>query len=219
MLNNLIVPVLNRYDLLRRMLGSIDYPIRDLLIIDNGGQFEDMFEKDELPVKNLRVLMMPSNLGVAASWNLGIKLFPHDPVWFFASNDMWFERGDLERLSHADTASLTLSQHYPYFHTFALGEGVVEAVGLFDERFHPAYHEDTDYLRRMKLADLPITNMNVGAGHDNSSTLNSDARFQQRNGETFQRNQALFTRKSETQDMSWSWDLKARRVGEWLPVN
>ena len=80
MLPNLIVPVLNRYDLLRRMLGSIDYPIRDLLIIDNGGKFEDMFDKDELPVKNLRVLMLPSNLGVAASWNLGIKLFPHDPL-------------------------------------------------------------------------------------------------------------------------------------------
>ena len=219
MLPNLIVPVLNRYDLLRRMLGSIDYPIRDLLIIDNGGKFEDMFEKGELPVKNLRVLMLPSNLGVAASWNLGIKLFPHDPLWFFASNDMWFERGDLERLSHADRGSLTLSQHYPYFHTFALGEAVVEAVGLFDERFYPAYYEDTDYIRRMQLADLPITNMNVGAGHDNSSTLNSDARFQQRNGETFQRNRALFTRKSAGQDMGWSWDLKARRAGEWLPVN
>jgi len=36
---NLIVPVLNRYDLLRRMLQSIDFPIRDLLIIDNGGKF------------------------------------------------------------------------------------------------------------------------------------------------------------------------------------
>lgn len=37
MIPNLTVPVLNRYDLLQRMLDSIDFPIRDLLIIDNGG--------------------------------------------------------------------------------------------------------------------------------------------------------------------------------------
>lgn len=36
MLENLIVPVLNRYDLLERMIASIDYPIKHLLIIDNG---------------------------------------------------------------------------------------------------------------------------------------------------------------------------------------
>ncbi len=36
MIENLIVPVLNRYDLLDRMVGSIDYPVEHLLIIDNG---------------------------------------------------------------------------------------------------------------------------------------------------------------------------------------
>ena len=32
----LIVPVLNRYDLLNRMIASIDHPIEMLLVIDNG---------------------------------------------------------------------------------------------------------------------------------------------------------------------------------------
>jgi hypothetical protein len=36
MLENLIVPVLNRYDLLQRMLDSVDVPVDHLLIIDNG---------------------------------------------------------------------------------------------------------------------------------------------------------------------------------------
>src|SRR6056297_1567103 len=148
MIPNLIVPVLNRYDLLRRMLGSLDYPIRDLLIIDNGGRFEDLFERDELPVKSVRVLNLPSNLGVATSWNLGIKLFPHDDRWTFASNDMYFRPGDLKLLSTASSGSLTLSQHYPYFHTWAVGEAVIDRVGLFDERFVPAFFEDTDFLRR-----------------------------------------------------------------------
>jgi len=41
MIPNLIVPVLNRYDLLERFLQSLDYPIRDVLIIDNGGDCSD----------------------------------------------------------------------------------------------------------------------------------------------------------------------------------
>jgi len=36
MLQNLIVPVLNRYDLLQRMFESLDYDIHHLLVIDNN---------------------------------------------------------------------------------------------------------------------------------------------------------------------------------------
>ncbi len=216
MIPNLMVPVLNRYDLLRRMLQSIDFPIRDLLIIDNGGKFEDVFEKGELPVKNLRVLMLPSNLGVAGSWNLGVKLFPHDPVWTFASNDMWFRPGDLELLSTASWDALTLSQHVPHWHTFAVGEAVIDRVGLFDERFYPAYCEDNDFERRVQFAGLPITRLDVAPGHDNSSTLKSDKRFQEKNAETFRRNVMLYKQKSARMDMGFSWSLKSRRAGEWL---
>ena len=216
MIPNLIVPVLNRYDLLRRMLKSLDYPIRDLLIIDNGGRFEDVFETDELPVKNLHVLMMPSNLGVAMSWNLGIKLFPHDDRWTFASNDMYYRPGDLERLSEASSGSLTLSEHYPHFHTWAVGEGVINRVGLFDERFVPAFFEDSDFLRRVQTAGLPVRRLDVAPAHDNSSTLHSNPKFQERNQDTFKRNGMLYKRKSAAQDMGWTWTLKDARAGDWL---
>ena len=36
MIENLIVPVLNRYDLLQRMLDSVDVKVEHLLVIDNG---------------------------------------------------------------------------------------------------------------------------------------------------------------------------------------
>lgn len=218
MLANLIVPVLNRYDLLNRMLSTIDYPIFHLLIIDNGGKLQ--LNQKPQHVENMTVLNMPSNLGVAASWNLGIKLFPHDDRWFFTSNDMWYQPGDLQIMQQEATRdALTLSTHFPYFHTFAIGEAVVHDVGLFDECFYPAYFEDSDYLRRCQLADVPIRSLDVGRGHDNSSTLNSDNRFQGRNHETFQRNQQLFTRKSAAVDRGWSWTLESRRRGEWLPVD
>lgn len=216
MLANLIVPVLNRYDLLNRMIKSIDYPINRLLLIDNGCQYEVGDWPGNEYVQNWYLMSMPSNLGVAASWNLGIKLLPHDHVWTFASNDMWFRPGDLERLSEASRGSLTLSQYYPYWHTFAIGEDVVNRVGLFDERFYPAYFEDNDFKRRVQFAGFPIASLDVAPGHDNSSTLNSDPRFQARNAETFNRNQMLYSRKVAGMDMSFSWSLESRRLGEWL---
>jgi len=68
MLPNLIVPVLNRYDLLDRMLGSIDYPVYELLIVDNGGELERIRYNDN--IINVNILNMPESWGgcVMESW-------------------------------------------------------------------------------------------------------------------------------------------------------
>lgn len=115
MLENLTVPVLNRYDLLARMIGSIDFPIRHLLVIDNGASsvMEDIEIDVPDVVEHTTYLPMPANLGVAASWNLGIKSFPYDDRWFFASNDVVFRPNALERLCEARTDEITLSGCFP----------------------------------------------------------------------------------------------------------
>jgi hypothetical protein len=109
------------------MIASIDYPIGHLLIVDNGASWvmEDM--QIDVPdcVEMTTYLPMPANLGVAASWNLGIKLFPHDDRWFFASNDMVYLPGALESLSGARRDEITLSDMFPFWHTFSVGEEVV----------------------------------------------------------------------------------------------
>ena len=214
MLPNLIVPVLNRYDLLRRMFQSIDYPIRDLIIIDNGGEFYDVLHSEF--VENLRVLNMPSNLGVAASWNLGIKLLPHDDRWFFASNDMVYGAGALEKLSEARRDEITLSDMFPFWHTFALGEEAVSRVGLFDEALYPAYFEDNDYQRRATHFGVTIRSISIPTRHDNSSTINSDHDLMGRNHQTFQNNAAYYNAKKEAEDFSaGSWLLERRRLNAW----
>jgi hypothetical protein len=56
-LENLIVPVLNRYDLLQRMLTSLDYPIGHLLIVDNGAStVEHPFELDVPDCVRIRLI-------------------------------------------------------------------------------------------------------------------------------------------------------------------
>jgi GT2 family glycosyltransferase len=181
MLPNLTIPVLNRYDLLQRCVDSIDYPVKHLLIIDNGQNYRGRIRTPDC-VEKMTWLDMPSNFGVAASWNLGIKSFRHDPVWFFTSNDVQFESGALAVLHETATEGvLTLSESFPYFHTFGVGEDVVRRIGLFDENIYPAFEEDIEFLGRIKRAGITLVHAPVKVRHDNSSTIHSDLKYRDAN--------------------------------------
>ena len=217
-LENLTVPVLNRYDLLQRMLSSLDFPIDHLLIIDNGSsEVEQAFELD-VPdvVEHVTYLPMPANLGVAASWNLGIKCFPYADRWFIASNDVVFRPGALERLSEAHRDKITLASMFPHWQAFCVGYGAVRRLGLFDEAYFPAFFEDNDYNTRANHHGVEIVRMDLDLEHDNSSTLRSDEHFVQRNSETFDSNHAYYREKMNRGDFGpGGWSVERRRRNGW----
>jgi GT2 family glycosyltransferase len=217
-IENLIVPVLNRYDLLDRMVSSIDHPVKHLLIIDNGASdvLEDMAIDVPACVEHTTYLPMPANLGVAASWNLGIKSFPYDDRWVIVSNDVRFEPGALQRLSEARTDEITLSSMFPHWQAFSLGYEAVKRVGLFDEGFFPAYFEDTDYKRRAEQVGVKVVHIDVPMTHDNSSTLRSDPHFASKNSNTYSNNQTHYSNKVSNEDFSaGSWSVERRRLNGW----
>lgn len=219
MIPNLIVPILNRYDLLQRMLDSIDYAVGHLLIIDNGAAYVEQDQELHVPpiVQQTTYLPMPSNLGVPGSWNLGIKLFPLADRWFFASNDMWFEKGQLRKLAKlAKKDQVTLCAEFPNWQAFVIGEDVVEKVGLFDEMLYPAYFEDKDYERRCKQKGITLNFADVRVGHDNSSTIKSDTTLRFKNSTTFKNNAQYFNMKERLGDYSQGgWTLHTRRQNDW----
>lgn len=210
----LIVPVLNRFDLLKRMLESIDVNAT-VYVINNSGQIQDDFYHDNKSIY-VHWLELPSNLGVASSWNLGIKMLPFESRWFFTSADCVFAPGDLELLKTAKTDALTLCSKFPHYQTFAVGEEIVKSIGLFDEGLHPIYFEDNDFQRRMNRAGLRVDLLPLQLGHDNSSTINSDVKFSLRNEVTFRNNRNYFDKKIESNDFSEGrWDLQIRRINSW----
>ena len=211
MLENLIVPVLNRYDLLQRMLDSVDVSVDHLLIIDNGIG-SDLFFSDKF--KNVTVLDMPANLGVAGSWNLGIKSFPYAHRWFIVSNDVVFEPGALEQLSQARRDEITLTSDAPHWQAFVLGDDAVSDIGLFDESLFPAYFEDNDYARRAKFVGVNIRLLNIRVRHDNSSTIK--AGYMDKNAQTFTKNESYYRSKIDSNDYTaGSWSLEIRRANGW----
>jgi hypothetical protein len=210
----LIVPVLNRFDLLKRMVESIDIPATVYVI--NNANFEERFHYSNEHLVPLHWVDMPFNLGVASSWNLGIKMLPFESRWFISSADCVFAPGDLELLQTAKTDALTLCDKFPYYQTFAVGEEVVKSIGLFDESLHPIYFEDNDFERRMNKAGLRVDRLPLQLGHDNSSTINSDVKFSLRNEVTFRNNRNYFDKKIESNDFSEGrWDLQVRRINSW----
>jgi GT2 family glycosyltransferase len=211
----IIIPVLNRFDLLQRNLNSIDYPVDNVLIINNAVE-EFVPERTDL---NIRILHMPSNQGVSGSWNLGIKSFPHLQYWMISSADTYFKPGSLQRaeeLSGSDKFVKSLSG----YGCFTLGENIVKIVGLFDEYIYPAYYEDNDYEDRMRLAGFSdnIEKEEIDVYfEDGSQTIRSDANFMKKNHITFTRNGNYYMGKKASGDYTpKGWDLTRRRENEWL---
>ena len=216
MLENLIVPVLNRYDLLQRMLDSVDVPVQHLLVIDNGASV--MAEPLELKLSDKFAkathLRMPANLGVSGSWNLGIKSFPYAQRWFIVSNDVVFTSGALEKLATARRDEVTLTGDAPHWQAFALGDEAVNDIGLFDESLFPAYFEDNDYMRRAEFVGVNIRKLDIDLYHDNSSTIK--AGYQSKNDKTFFANQRHYQSKIDANDYSpGTYSLEIRRANGW----
>lgn len=219
-----IVPVLNRFDMLEQLIKSIDYPIDNLLIIDNSNsyQFPENFEVHEnLANTKCQILNMPANMGVAGSWNLGIKCFPHAPYWLFMSNDNHWLPGGLEEMQRLSGPDKLVMSNLAW-NGFSLGSDIVKKIGLFDENFHPAYSEDSDYMLRIRFAGLddhiiwstaPIYQVQA------SLTVHSNRKFYEKNVFTNKRNADYRIAKTVADNPHLNcmqYDLQRRIDHEWL---
>lgn len=212
----LAIPVLNRYDLLDQNLNSIDYPVEEILIINNGKENYVPERKD----LNVRVLNLPSNLGMSGSWNLAIKLYPHKPYWIFSSADTHWIPGSLEQLnSESGPGKLVMTTEA--WSCFSIGEDMIRNVGLFDEYFYPIYFEDNDYYERVMRSSMKDGyvhgSIKVNAPLGASQTIQSDESLKSRNHETFVINRDYFNKKLEEDfKIMGYWNIDRRRSQEWL---
>lgn len=210
----MVVPILTRPDLLDTMLDSVDYPVGTLVVIDNGHALPGDFAHRDWAL-SAYVLRMPSNLGVATSWNLGIKATPHAPWWLIANFDVTWPTGSLARFDTKDARKvLRVAQASPAWCAFSIGEEVVQQVGLFDEYVHPAYGEDVDYEWRCEAAGVPVVQSDIPVHHRNSSTI--DSGYRAANNRTYMANVKYQAAKQFRGDLGEGrWSLKRRRELSW----
>ena len=215
-----LIPVLgfatlSKFDMAQRLLDSIDYPVENLVIVDNSGKKEFEPKVNNELVKNLWLLRVPTGLGANGAWNLIIKSTPHAPYWVLPNDDSWFAPGALEKIAtEVDTSAFNFVRVNPKWSCVVPSEGSVEKAGLWDEVFHPIYFDDDDYQWRMEQLKVPFNYIDAVVHHDNSSTLHSG--YQAQNSQSFRRNQSMLTNKRAAHDLGVrGWNLKIRRENSW----
>jgi len=149
----LIVPTLYHYDLLENMLRSIDHPVDQIIVIDNGGNLKQCSCPN---AQQINIVSLPTNIGVAASWNLGIKLTPFSEWWLIANDDIIWNPGKLSAFEKFMQKNSIVADWRPLtaFSGFAIHETTIEKVGLFDEFYYPACGEETNYWTRANRASI-----------------------------------------------------------------
>lgn len=179
------VPILNRPDLLAEMLATVDHPVGQLIVIDNG----DVVEPGAYE------LVRPGrNLGVAASWNRILSW--EAPWWAIVNFDLTFAPGDLAKLdAFMDGRTEPTLALLGTFSAFAVNEAAIQAAGTFDENFHPAYFEDNDFYYRCRLAGVGLHKLDSGLLHRTSSTIGSERVYANENARTFPYNALYYKQK------------------------
>jgi GT2 family glycosyltransferase len=198
----------------QRLLDSIDYPVKHLVIVDNSGKRKFKPKVNKF-VKNTWVLQMPNGLGANGAWNLIIKSTPHAPYWVLPNDDSWFAPGALATIAdEVDTDAFNFVDVTPRWSCVVPTEGSVAKAGLWDEAFHPIYFDDDDYEWRMRELGVPFNDIPARVHHDNSSTLKSG--YEDKNVFTFRRNQSLLTNKRASRNLGiLGWSLEIRRINSW----
>jgi GT2 family glycosyltransferase len=188
----LIVPILNQPELLDAMLGSIDHPVDRIVIIDNG----DVLDAGWLTRNpQYRVIQPGHNLGVAASWNLGMKATPQAPWWLIVNHDIAFGPGDLAHLEEVVNPGAAAIYYMLGMASFAITRHTVNVIGLFDEGFVNGYDEDLDYARRADLAGLPRFEAGFTGTHAGSATIMADPALRAWNGLSHSANDHYYAQK------------------------
>lgn len=176
--NLVVIPAYGCKDLLDQTLTSVlaqDIGGIKILIIDNSPASLNISEWRDAPIYKLN---FPSNLGVGASWNFGMRwaLGRLAPYCFMVNHDVIL-RPDTYRLllepiggfvsgvgvhTSPEVAWATplkvgifpKLRGGPDFSCFVIRRPFYERVGAFDECFYPAYREDNSYHWRAKCAGL-----------------------------------------------------------------
>ena len=178
----LCIPTLCRYDLLTKLIQSVERGNElpdEYIIVDNGRTLDleivrEIIESDRrLPIH----LVVPgANWGVARSWNYAINLADASGVEsggiVISNDDVLFNRDTFAEMVNA-VKSNPFADGLQWA-LFAQNSECKRRVGLYDEKFYPAYYEDTDYLIRMSRAGvIPFNALSAQVEHVGWATTRS----------------------------------------------
>lgn len=146
-----LIPTLTGKDRTLRLCDQLCGQVSEVVVVDNGRLF------DKAP-RGVEVISPGYNLGVPASWNVGLGRMATDlnlGAVLFVNDDVVLRDDTLEGYLEPRLADGTIGV-FPDDHPYALFLLNAEAlfrIGYFEEAFWPAYSEDRDYDYRISLCE------------------------------------------------------------------
>lgn len=177
------IPMLNRGDLLRRLVESVDVEAEILVVVNSIGpvdpSVEDAvgdLENQERAGRRVQVERVRGNLGVSGSWNLILDRFGGDCV--ISNSDIEFAPGVLQQAMETIALRKDIVMHHLWAGAcFYVTPAFPSVLGWFDENIYPAYHEDQEMSLRAMAAGVRRTVVpgiaKDGIVHGGSQTLKS----------------------------------------------
>jgi hypothetical protein len=128
-------------------MGEIPIP---LLIVDNSPTSDT---KSMILPRNVEAVCYPENLGVPASWNMGIDRGAKWTLIISASMRFGGRFADFIEGASKRASAYGLNPRMA-MHLYVIGRAMVDEIGKFDIVFYPSYWDDTDGFRRMIRAGI-----------------------------------------------------------------
>lgn len=194
-------------DLLEKCLKSWPKFVHRVVFFD-GKNWSNIF-KDLIDIKNGFkedyadfVFTFNNHMGVGGAWN-AILNYAFEKNNFDATiicgSDIEFKEGYLESyIEEFEKNKLEFSTARGQgFNCFCMTKKCYETVGQFDLNFWPAYLEDNDFHRRVKLSGLKDGDIGDDKliEHFGSATIRKENKYNTANGQTFPMNQQQFRKK------------------------
>jgi SAM-dependent methyltransferase len=210
------VPIVNGFKWIQRLISSIDYPVDELVILNNNGRGELTEDLDKLCkidhyyIKSIKVCHLPTNIGVSGAWNMIIKCYINVPYWIITNHDIAFTSGFLKNLVNKaeNTETGIVLGHNGAWDIFLLKDWVVQNVGLFDENLYPAYVEDCDYFIRSKLSNIKIE-------HVDHLYFHGEETYKTTGSQTWRVDETLYSKLHHSRILNENWYIYYKWGPEW----
>ena len=175
---------LNSLTNVKKLIKSIDYPVKIFSLIINNENFEVLLDiknfcdsKPNEYIEKFELSWHPANLGCAPSWNYHFKQYPQADFYIKPDDDIEFSKGDLKRMVDSIKSGYDMvfyGDGPTKYACFGITKNTLKTVGLFEENSYPANYEDDDYNIRIKLCnikELVLSNISFHEGCGTSKNL------------------------------------------------
>jgi GT2 family glycosyltransferase len=169
---SIVIPTLNRWDLLNKCLKSVkdntDLTDGEVIIVSNGcTDYTKVLFEAEYKNKHFHMVQWPKPLGYPKAVNMGMSAATGDYVILLNNDTVLFDKSWLDQLlepfnNHPKAGVTGLIKRYqghkPWvlFFCAAIKREVINKVGLLDETFTPGCGEDIDFCIRAHNAGYSI---------------------------------------------------------------